>query len=90
MATPVKSCNRSFRHHPCHSCLAGWQLVQPIIKNAVAYQLLDAAAFFYKLLISKVVIGFGGLEEVVNFYNAVLTARDTVENPALQKMFDSK
>jgi hypothetical protein len=26
----------------------------------------------------------------VDFYNAVLTARDTVENPALQKMFDSK
>ena len=33
---------------------------------------------------------FGGLKEVVDFYNAVLTARDTVENPALQKMFDSK
>jgi len=87
----VKSCNRSFRHHPCHSCLAGWQLVQPIIKtNAAAYQLLDAAAFVYKLLISKVVIGFGGLEEVVNFYNAVLIAHDRVEPSALQKRFGSK
>ena len=52
--------------------------------------MLDAAAFVYKLLISKVVIGFGGLEEVVNFYNAVLIAHDRVEPSALQKRFGSK
>jgi len=33
---------------------------------------------------------FGGLEEVVNFYNAVLIAHDTVENPELQGMFERK
>lgn len=38
----------------------------------------------------KVKYAFGGLEEVVNFYNAVLTAYDTVEKPELQKMFDGK
>ena len=32
---------------------------------------------------------FCGIEEAINYYNAVLTASDTVEAPELQKLFDN-